>query len=662
MKEHLAQHPPRKRFRLPQTHSFRALAAILLLGFSTAHAAEFTVTNLNDSGSGSLRQAILDANKQSGKHIIHFKASLSGILRIANALVISRDITINGPGKEVLTIDGNLKTIFHIDKPTAIATISGLTITNGGMAIMNRGKLTIEKCDISHNNQEGIYNYHDINAKLVVNDSILSKNQKQGIRNNGGDVTLNRVELSDNDSSGAYNYKGPMSVDHGTISNNRGGGIVNNDGNLTVKNSSIDSNQSTSWGAGIYSYSEQLTIANTTFSNNISSGCGGGIYIGKSTSANVYNNTLSGNEASQGGGLCINHGASLAPFNLTLSGNRASNTGGGIHIYRGSTLLMGNSLVVGNRTTTGGNTGIEIYNSNGTFSSRGYNLFGQNGISGLTNATQATTDKILAGAVKTAIHPLADNDGPTKTHLLVAGSPAINAGDNSLIPKDVTTDQRDKKRIENARVDIGAVEVPAAPSTYKFSVTSIVGKGTVTSAPSGINCGATCNASFKSGTTVKLTAIPAAGYTFGGWSGACKGTAAGCQVTMNAAKTVTATFIIKPRNAPDFLVTGIVLTPASPAANSTFTAKVTVKNQGKAAADGGYLDVWAHQPTAQTCYAQGEWAEIGSLKAGESKTLTLNLRSKGPGTKTLRTFIDSWCETAEANEANNQSVKAYTVK
>jgi hypothetical protein len=75
--------------------------------------------------------------------------------------------------------------------------------------------------------------------------------------------------------------------------------------------------------------------------------------------------------------------------------------------------------------------------------------------------------------------------------------------------------------------------------TYTLTV-SAFGSGTVTSTPSGINCGATCSANFSSGTQVTLNATPAAGWTFAGWSGACSGTS--CIVTMNSAVSVTATF------------------------------------------------------------------------------------------------------------------------
>src|SRR5206468_3414929 len=72
------------------------------------------------------------------------------------------------------------------------------------------------------------------------------------------------------------------------------------------------------------------------------------------------------------------------------------------------------------------------------------------------------------------------------------------------------------------------------------------GSGTVTSNPAGISCGATCSASYNSGTSVTLTASPAGGSTFAGWSGGgCSGSGTTCTVTMNAATSVTATFNVQ---------------------------------------------------------------------------------------------------------------------
>src|SRR5579884_638535 len=67
------------------------------------------------------------------------------------------------------------------------------------------------------------------------------------------------------------------------------------------------------------------------------------------------------------------------------------------------------------------------------------------------------------------------------------------------------------------------------------------GSGTVTSLPSGISCGTKCSATYASGTKVVLTANPASGSTFSGWSGACSGTGT-CSVTLSASTSVTATF------------------------------------------------------------------------------------------------------------------------
>jgi subtilisin family serine protease len=95
----------------------------------------------------------------------------------------------------------------------------------------------------------------------------------------------------------------------------------------------------------------------------------------------------------------------------------------------------------------------------------------------------------------------------------------------------------------------GATSVVAAfgpattpPVRYALAV-SVAGSGSVTSQPAGIDCGATCTASYDAGAQVTLSATPAAGWTFGGWGGACAAAvSATCTVTLNAVKTVTATF------------------------------------------------------------------------------------------------------------------------
>jgi hypothetical protein len=94
----------------------------------------------------------------------------------------------------------------------------------------------------------------------------------------------------------------------------------------------------------------------------------------------------------------------------------------------------------------------------------------------------------------------------------------------------------------------GAVQVRLVRSGQSFGSfilnvsKSGTGTGTVTSAPAGISCGATCNASFTSGSSVTLTAAPGSGNSFSGWSGACSGIASTCTVTLNSAMNVTSSF------------------------------------------------------------------------------------------------------------------------
>lgn len=113
--------------------------------------------------------------------------------------------------------------------------------------------------------------------------------------------------------------------------------------------------------------------------------------------------------------------------------------------------------------------------------------------------------------------------------------------------------------------------------------------------------------------------------------------------------------------APDFVVSSIV-TSSPITAQGTFNATITVKNQGTMAGNAGYLDVWAEQPVNQICGVVGDaWMLIGNLNAGASKTVTLSLSSGNAGAKTLRAFIDSWCETGESSESNNQFTAGYKV-
>jgi len=112
----------------------------------------------------------------------------------------------------------------------------------------------------------------------------------------------------------------------------------------------------------------------------------------------------------------------------------------------------------------------------------------------------------------------------------------------------------------------------ASPGPFSLTVAkSGTGTGTVTSTPPGISCGTTCSASFASGTVVSLTATPDTGSAFAGWGGACSGTGA-CSVTMDAAKSVSATF----NSNPPAALSSITVSPTSVIGGNSSTGTLTL--------------------------------------------------------------------------------------
>ncbi|MCB1765956.1 MAG: hypothetical protein KDJ22_07820, partial [Candidatus Competibacteraceae bacterium] len=462
------------------------LCLILFLSLPFAHADTYTVTNLTDSGAGSLRQAILDANINTGVNNTIDLSSLSGqLLTQGNLNITTGTVDIKGPGADVLTIIGNgNQRIFEISSG-ATATLSGLTLTNGGGAILNNGTLTVTNSTLSGNtaasndNGGAIYNSGSGATLTVVNCRLANNSAEWGgglANSSSATLTLINSTLSGNNSvsagGGIYNnFNGSLTITNTTLSDNvsgsYGGAIASNTGTLTLTRTALTDNFAAYHGGGIYfsGSSGRVAVSESTLSNNITGNlyCGGGINIAGGSSGGVtvvlHNNTLSGNTARDGGGLCISNVITWF-FDNTVSSNTATRNGGGMFIGTGVTLNMGNSLITGNLAVSG----KSMYGSSGLFS-RGHNLLGENGAMDLAGGIVASaSDLSVAGASSAVIGALADNGGLTQTHAPVTGSPAIDAGDNSLIPAGVTTDQRGAARIYNSLVDIGAVEVGPIPT------------------------------------------------------------------------------------------------------------------------------------------------------------------------------------------------------
>ena len=131
-------------------------ALILLFLGSVPHlqAATLTVTNTDDAGAGSLRQAIIDANAASGPDIIDFDAGVNGTITLSTSLpTITEVLDIIGPGDATLSVSGN--DVSGVRPFTIGATISGLTVEKGnvidGGGIVNSGTLTLENSTVSYN-------------------------------------------------------------------------------------------------------------------------------------------------------------------------------------------------------------------------------------------------------------------------------------------------------------------------------------------------------------------------------------------------------------------------------------------------------------------------------------------------------------------------------
>ena len=227
-------------------------------------------------------------------------------------------------------------------------------------------------------------------------------------------------------------------------------------GDLTLSNLSL-SNGNAPFGGAIDNNNGRVALTNCTLASNRSVLDGGGIYNGGTLT--LTNCTLAGNRSSgpgsRGGGI-FNQGTATL-FNCTLAGNRSDFGGGGI--FNGGTLNLNNSIVAGNSASF---SGPDIF---GTVTSGDYNLVQDTTNATLSGSHNVTGQDPLLGA-------LADNRGATFTRALLAGSPAIDAGSNALIPDGVVTDQRGPgfARIVGGTVDIGAFELDPPQSGPSFVV------------------------------------------------------------------------------------------------------------------------------------------------------------------------------------------------
>ena len=424
-----------------------ALIFFLLAAQSGGVKAATNVTNLNDSGPGSLRQAIADG---APGDTITF--AVTGTITLTSGeLVIGKDLTLSGPGAASLALSGNL--LSRVINTSSHLTISGLTIRNGeagagaGGGILNTGSgvLTITNSVITANRaQRGGGVFNNPGGTLHVTNSTFSANFTRLV-----DVGL--------DASGAGIY------------NAAPGGVV------SISNSTFSSNLVHDHGSGLYN-DATATVANSTFS------------LGQAKTAAIYNNS---------GSLQLN--------NVTITLNSGQKDATGL-LSAGGSVSLANSIIAENHTVGGGNNN-SLPDCGGTLTLGGHNLIGNATGCGISAGTGDLLGSNVA-PINPKLGPLTINGGPTLTHTLLAGSPAIDAGSPAAPGSGGSaceaTDQRGDVRpflgATSLTCDIGAVELGASGLLASNSSPTLLGQVT-TFTPSGLAAGFTYHWDFGDGVT-----------------------------------------------------------------------------------------------------------------------------------------------------------------
>ena len=466
------------------------------------------VTTIADSGTGSLRAAIDCSNTTSGPQTVTFANNVSGTITLTTGqIVVSNEVTIQGPGQSVVTVSGNNQSRIFAVNANVSATINDLALTNGKTVSANSGSGTATDRaggaifkDAATNDASTL-----TLSNLSISNSLAQASPNGSINGTGGGVasyaplTISNCTFSGNmatvinragaQGGGVYASKGAI-ISGSTFSTNtagRGGG-ASLTGAISVSGCTFTGNTGADFGGGLYLQdsvfgSATASVVGSTFASNKVTGQGNtisggsaiaGVFFFSTETFSIANSTFSANSTTSPGSAmgAVFNGTSPATSILTLdsctfSGNTASAPTVAVNGVYNSSQGQGAVTKIGNTILKAGDATATIGNStDGVVTSLGYNLASDNG-GGFLTATgdQINTDPKLG--------PLADNGGPTQTFALLANSPAINAGSTLL-----ATDQRGVARPQGSADDIGAFEAPPTAGTCDTIVTTNADSGT----------------------------------------------------------------------------------------------------------------------------------------------------------------------------------------
>ncbi|MBZ0294078.1 MAG: CSLREA domain-containing protein, partial [Anaerolineae bacterium] len=400
----------------------------------------FQVNSTEDSNDGfcgvvhcTLREAIIAANSYSGSSsIVNLPAGTYTLALIGadedaaltGDLDIQRSLTLNGADVATTIIDGaGIDRVFHITAGDVIVSnlmLQGGSTPNNGGIILNGGYLTTNN--------------------VVIRNGVSANG---GGVDNAGTIFINNTLITGNTA-------------------NTGGGVRNR-GYIRAQNTTFSANTAANEGGAILNAGGSVLLEAVTIMNNVAL-YGGGLANTVETTGEVelINTTLSGNAAQSDGGALFNMAVSsyLKLNNVTIANNTADsdNTnggqGGGLYAGMHSEIYFQNTLIALNSALSIGASDC-ISDGTGRIVSLGYNLIGSTAgciVDGVSTGNITDVDPLLG--------PLQENGGPTWTHALLSGSPALQKG-NSLTC--AATDQRGLSRSQGFACDIGAFEMQFAP-------------------------------------------------------------------------------------------------------------------------------------------------------------------------------------------------------
>jgi fibronectin-binding autotransporter adhesin len=308
----------------------------------------------------------------------------------------------------------------------------------------------------------------------------------------GGGITI--FDIDDHVLANLFNVNiSDLSLTGGDSADN--GGAIYSEENLTLSRVTITNNSARRSGGGICSEYGELRLLDCTISSN-GARDGGGIATLASnpiTTATITNCTISGNTATSVGGGIWSWRANLVLAHSTITGNEvnsstgAADTGGGILInagYLGYATTIADTIIAGNRESSGNASDVSVtaaMQSPPTIRSTlvGYTPYIPESPVGSPDPNGNLVGGPVHGAIDPMLGPLAFNGGPTKTHALLPGSPAIDAGDPTAFAGVGDTPAFDERgalfsRVFGGRIDMGALESQPNPLLGDYNFNGIV--------------------------------------------------------------------------------------------------------------------------------------------------------------------------------------------